>query len=103
MKYFLFLSRKGGFLEFCAQKQMDVRVGLRAIVRRGPHLGIDGFAEAEIECELRDDLPTETDISASAKTVHRRNGEGIKDVVFVGIDAVIPFASIEALESEPNA
>ena len=52
---------------------------------------------------MRDDLPTETDISAAAKTVHRRNREGIKDVVLVGIDAVIPFAGIKALESEPNA
>ena len=82
---------------------MDVRAGLRAIVRRGPRLGINRFAEAEIECELRDDLPAETDISASAKTVHRRDGESVKDVVFVTIDAVVPFASIEALESEPNA
>ena len=79
---------------------MDVRAGLGAVVLRCPRFGIDGFAEAEIECELWDDLPTETDIRASAETVRRRNREGIKDVVLVGIDAVIPFASVESLKPE---
>ena len=79
---------------------MDVGSGLGTVVRRCPSLGIDGFAEAEVECELGDDLPAETNVCASAKTVHRGNGEGIQHIVLVGVNAVVPLTGIEALEAE---
>ena len=76
---------------------MDVRAGLGAVVLRRPRFGVDGFAEAEVECELRDDLPAQANVRTAAKTVHRRNRKGIEHVVLVGVNTVRPRASVEAL------
>ena len=52
---------------------------------------------------MRNDLPTKTEVRAATETIDGRNGVGIEDIVLVGIDAVRPFAGIEALEAEAKA
>lgn len=52
---------------------------------------------------MRNDLPTKTEVRAATETINGRNGVGIEHIVLVGIDAVRPFAGIEALEAKAQA
>ena len=52
---------------------------------------------------MRNDLPTKTEVRAAPETIDGRNGVGIEHIVLVGIDAVRPFAGIEALEAKAQA
>ena len=52
---------------------------------------------------MRNDLPTLSDDPAATETIDGRNGVGIEHIVLVGIDAVRPFAGIEALEAKAQA
>ena len=80
---------------------MYVCAGHGAVMLCRPLLGIDGFRDAEVERELRNDLPSETDICSAAQAIDGRDGEGVEYIVFVEINAVRPFAGIEALQAEP--
>lgn len=82
---------------------MQIRAGLWAVVRGRPLLCIDGLGGAEVKCQLRNNLPTKTEESAASKTVNRRNGVGIEDIVFVAIDTVVPVLGVKELEPEPKA
>ena len=77
---------------------MDVRARAGAIVFRSPSLGVNSLANAHVESQLRDDLPSYAEIRAAAKTVHRRNRKGIQYIVLVRINTVSPRAGIEALQ-----
>ena len=81
---------------------MDVCAGHGAVMLCRPFAGIDGFGDAEIECELRNDLPAETDICSAAQAIDGRDRESIEHIVFVEVNAVCPFAGIEALQAEPQ-
>lgn len=74
-----------------------------AAVSSCPFTCIDGFRGTEIEGQLRNDLPTKTEVRAATETIDGRNGVGIEHIVLVGIDAVRPFAGIEALEAKAQA
>ena len=74
-----------------------------AAVSSCPFSCIDGFRGTEIEGELGNDLPFETKVRAATETIDGRNGVGIEHIVLVGIDAVRPFAGIEALEAKAKA
>ena len=74
-----------------------------AAVSSCPFSCIDGFRGTEIEGQLRNDLPTFSDVPAATETIDGRNGVGIEHIVLVGIDAVRPFAGIEALEAKAQA
>ena len=80
---------------------MEVRAGYGAVMLCRPFAGIDGFGETEIECELRNDLPAETDICSAAQAIDGRDRESIEHIVFVEINAVRPFAGVESLQAEP--
>ena len=77
----------------------DWRVGVFGGI---PVAGIDRFADAQIEGNRPDNLPSQAEVRASAKAVSGRDGEGIEHVVLVGINAVVPFAAVEPLEPEPQ-
>lgn len=79
---------------------MDVCAGLWAVVSGCPFLCIEGFGEAEIEGQLRDGLPAKDEVRPATETVGRRNGESIKDVVLVEVNAIGPFAGVEGLKAE---
>ena len=70
---------------------------IRAIGDGG--FGVECFADTEIECQLRDDLPPQSQVSPSAHAIDCRHGESIEYVVLVAIDAIGPLASIEPLET----
>ena len=99
-------------LQFGAEKEVNIRLGghggggvgsLPFGVFAGiPRLGIDGFADAQVERHLRNNLPSETEVRSTAQTIGRRDGEGIEHVVLIGIDAVVPFAAVKPLEPEPQ-
>lgn len=82
---------------------MDVCAGLWAVVSGCPFLCIEGFGEAEIEGQLRDGLPAKDEVRPATETVGRRDGESIKDVVLVEVNAVGPFAGVEGLNSESQS
>ena len=82
---------------------MNICTGLWAIVSGRPLLCIDGLGDAEVKRELGNDLPSEAQVSATAQTVGRRDRKGVQHIVLVDIDAVRPFAGIEALEAEAKA
>ena len=48
-------------------------------------------------------MPFEAEICPAAQTIDRRDRKSIKDIVLVAIDAVRPFAGVEALEAEAKA
>ena len=79
---------------------MDVGAGLWAVVSGCPFLCIEGFGEAEIEGQLGDGLPAKDEVRAGTETVGGGNGEGIKDVVLVEVNAIRPFASVKGLKAE---
>ena len=64
---------------------------------------INSLANAQIQSELFDDLPSETEIGPTAQTVGGRNGKGIEHIVLIEIDPVVPFAGIEGLKAETQA
>ena len=64
-----------------------------------PIVGIEGFGEAEIECQLGNDLPTKTKVSAATEAINGRDGIGIENIMLVRINAVVPIAGIEELEA----
>ena len=82
---------------------MEVCSGLGTVMVGSPLLCIDGFGGFEVESELRDDLPFEAEIRTAANAIRGGDRESIKDIVLVAIDAIIPFAGIEALEAEAKA
>ena len=82
---------------------MQIRASDWAAVRCRPLLCIDGFGGSEIERELRDDLPAEAEIGTSAEAINSRNGERIEHVVLIDINAVVPIASVEELNSESQS
>ena len=63
---------------------------------------IDRFRHTKIERQLLNYLPFEAQIGAATKAVGRRNGKGIEHVVLIDINAVVPVASVEELNSEPQ-
>ena len=79
---------------------MEVRAGYGAVMLCRPFAGIDGFREAEIECELRNDLPAETDICSSTQAIDGRDRESIEHIVLIMIDAAHPLLYIKALQAE---
>lgn len=48
-------------------------------------------------------LPAKDEVRTSTETVSSRDGEGIKDVVLVEVNAVGPFAGVEGLNSESQS
>ena len=62
-------------------------------------LCIDGFGGTEIERQLGDDLPTETEVETTTETVGGRDRIGVEHIVLVEVDAVGPFAGIEGLRT----
>lgn len=82
---------------------MQIRAGDWAVMSGRPILFINGFGEAEIEGELRDDLPAQAEICATAETIRSRNGKGVQHVVLVDINAVRPIASIKSLKTDVEA
>ena len=69
-----------------------------AIVCGRPLLCINGFGKTEIESQLRNDLPTKTEVRTAAETVDSRDRVGIEDIMLVEVDAVGPVLSVEQLE-----
>ena len=82
---------------------MDVGARLGAVVSGCPFLCIEGFGEAEIEGQAGDGLPAKDEVRATTETVGSRDGEGIKDVVLVEVNAVGPILSIKELKSQFDA
>ena len=76
---------------------MDVCARLGAGMGSGPGALVEGFAEAEVEGKLLDDLPTKADIGSAAEAVRCRNRKGVEYIVFVQINAIVPIAGIEEL------
>ena len=74
-----------------------------AAVSSCPFSCIDGFRGTEIEGQLRNDLPTKTEVRAATETIDGRDGKSIKYIVLVAIDAVIPFAGVEGLKTKLQA
>ena len=72
-------------------------------MRSIPIASIDGFGGTEIEGQLRNDLPTETEVRAATKTVRGGDGVGIEHIVLVEVDAVGPIAGIKELKSQFDA
>ena len=79
---------------------MQIRASDWAVMRGRPLLCIDGFGGSEIERELRDDLPSKTEVGTSAETIDSRDGEGIEHVVLIAVDTVSPFAGIKSLKTK---
>ena len=52
---------------------------------------------------MRENLPAKAKEGAASNTIHRRDGIGIKDIILVTIDAVVPVLGIEELEAETKA
>ena len=68
-----------------------------------PITGVDSFGGAEIESQLRDDLPAEAEIETSSKAVGSWNGVGVEHIVLISVNAVGPVLSIECLKTEFQA
>ena len=68
-----------------------------------PVTGIDSFRETQIEREGRVELPLDGEIAPAAQTIHRRDGEGIEDIMLIGVDTVRPLARIKSLQAEMKA
>ena len=66
-------------------------------------LCIDGFGGTEIKGQLRNDLPSETEVRAATETIDGRDGVGVKDIVLVEVDAICPVASIKELKPQSDA
>lgn len=64
-----------------------------------PSALIKGFAEAEIKGEFGMCLPFETKVHASTQTICGWDGEGIKHIVLVEVNAVVPITGIKPLKS----
>lgn len=79
---------------------MHVRSSGWAMMLGSPLGTINRFANPQIECQLIDDLPFETQVRPTAQTIGRRNGERVEHIVLVQIDAIGPFPGIEPLKSE---
>ena len=82
---------------------MDVCARLGAVVSDCPFLCIEGFGEAEIKRQLGKGLPAKDEVRAATETVGGRDGEGIKDVVLVEVNAIRPFASVKGLKAEAQS
>ena len=74
-----------------------------AAVSSCPFSCIDGFRGTEIEGQLRNDLPTKTEVRAATETIDGRDGKSIKYIVLVEVDAVIPFAGVKSLHAKAQA
>ena len=61
---------------------------------------VEGLAEPEIEGQLRDYPPSERKVGSASKTVDRRNGVGVEDIVLVGVNTIVPLTGIEELQTE---
>ena len=115
VKYSTFYAKCVNFstLEFCPKKEMEIRSGRNCILQIGywilrmlveiPISGVEGFGEAEIECQLGNDLPAKANVSATSETINGRNRIGIEYIVLIGINAVVPIARIEELQAETEA
>ena len=64
-----------------------------------PSALIKGFAETEIKSKFGMCLPFETEVHASTQTIGGWDGEGIKHIVLVEVDAVVPITGIKPLKS----
>lgn len=79
---------------------MHVRSSGCAMMLGSPFGTINRFANPQIECQLIDDLPFETQVRPTTQTIGRRNGERVEHIVLVEVDTVCPFPGIEPLKSE---
>lgn len=82
---------------------MDVCARLWAVVSGCPFLCIERFGEAEIKGQLGDGLPAKDEVRPATETVGSGNGEGIKDVVLVEVNAIRPFASVKGLKAKAQS
>ena len=64
-----------------------------------PITSIDSLGGAEIERQLRDNLPTQAKECPAAQTIDRRNRVGIEHIVLITINTVVPLPGIEPLEA----
>lgn len=74
-----------------------------AAVSSCPFSCIDGFRGTEIEGQLRNDLPTKTEVRAATETIDSRNGVGIEHIVLVEVDAIRPITGVEGLKTKLQA
>lgn len=79
---------------------MKICARLWAVVSGCPLLCIDGFGGTEIERQLGDDLPAETEVETTTKTVGGGDGIGVEHIVLIEVDAVGPVLSIEGLKTK---
>ena len=92
---------------------MEIRSGRNCILQIGywilrmlveiPIAGVEGFGETEIECQLGNNLPAKADVSTTSEAINGWDRVGVKNIVLVSINAVIPIAGIEELEAETKA
>ena len=74
-----------------------------AAVSSCPFSCIDGFRGTEIEGQLRNDLPTKTEVRAATETIDGRDGKSIKYIVLVDVDAIRPITGVEGLKTKAQA
>lgn len=86
-------------MQVCAGDDWRLDIGhlILGVLLQIPIAGIEGFGDTEIEGELRDDLPAETEVGAASETVCGGDRIGIEDIVLVRIDAILPILAIEEL------
>ena len=92
-------------MEIRSRRNCILQIGywiLRMLVEI-PIAGVECLGETEIECQLGNDLPAKAKISAASKAINGRNRIGIKNIVLIGINAVVPIARIEELQAETEA
>lgn len=82
---------------------MEIGARLWAVVSGRPFLCIDGFRSTEIEGQLRDDLPAETEVETATETICGRDGIGIEHIVLIKIDAVGPISRVKELHSDAKS
>lgn len=81
---------------------MHVRSSGCAMMLGSPFGTINRFANPQIECQLVDNLPFETQVPPTAQTVGRRNRKRVEYVVLVQIDPVLPFLRVKTLQPKPQ-
>ena len=82
---------------------MQICASEGAAVSSCPFSCIDGFRGTEIEGQLRNDLPTKTEVRAATETIDGRDGKSIKYIVLVDVDAIGPVLSIKELKPQSDA
>ena len=74
-----------------------------AAVSSCPFSCIDGFRGTELEGQLRNDLPTKTEVRAATETIDGRDGKSIKYIVLVEVDAIRPIMGVKGLHAKAQA